>query len=84
MYVREYNGLPQPRRGDLLGTFTYEGDKDIPAGTVWKVRRVLNPENEYVCVKLQGEGTINIDNFDIGFVMQTIRSEEEHQRQFGL
>ena len=42
--VREYKGLPQPRRADLLGkTFRFEGDDDIPAGTVWKVRRVLQP-----------------------------------------
>ena len=83
-HVREYNGLPQPTRGEMIGkTFHYEGDDDIPPST-WKVRRMINQQNEYVCVKLDGGGDINIDNFDIGFVMNTIRSEEEHARQFGM
>ena len=82
--VRKYNGLPQPLRSSMVGkTFTYEGDEDIPR-SVWKVRRVLQDSNEYVCVKLEGEGLINIDRFDIGYVLHTIRHEIEYERQFGL
>ena len=75
------NGLPQPKRADMLNrTFNFEGDHELPPG-VWKVRQLLNDRNEYVCTKIRGPGLTNKDNFDIGYVMSTIREEEERVRQ---
>ena len=62
------------RRGDFVGAEFYsEGEpadpsKGLPALKAgrWKVRRVV--DNEFVCVRLSGEG-INMENFDISCVM---------------
>ena len=81
--VRMYTGLPQPRRTDMVNkNFFFDGDKELPSGE-WRVRRILDDTNQFVCTKIRGEGPVNIDNFDIGYVMMAVRHEEEHARQFG-
>ena len=72
-----------PKRRDMLGkVFEYEGDEDIPAGTKWKVRQVVGG-TMYRCVKVTGGGELNVDNFDIGFVMRALRKEYENRRELG-
>ena len=72
-----------PLRREMIGkTFVYEGDRDIPSGTIWKVRQVVKG-TMFRCVKLQGEGELNIDNFDIGFVMRAVRAQYEKEREIG-
>ena len=72
-----------PKRRDMLGkVFEYEGDEDIPAGTKWKVRQVVGG-TMYRCVKVTGDGELNVDNFDIGFVMRALRKEYENRRELG-
>ena len=76
------------RRGDFVGAeFYFEGEsadpsKGLPALKAgrWKVRRVV--DNEFVCVRLSGEGT-NMENFDISYVMGEVRAEEEYVRERG-
>ena len=72
-----------PTRREMIGKeFEYEGDDDIPAGTVWKVRRV-NKGNVFQCTKIRGGGRINIDDFDIGYVMQQYQYQQEQIRERG-
>ena len=80
--VQPYQGVQQPKRADMLNkTFNFEGDDELPPG-VWKVRQLQNESNEYVCTKIQGSGRVNVDRFDIGYVMHRVREEEERIRQF--
>ena len=72
-----------PTRREMIGKeFEYDGDDDIPAGTVWKVRRV-NKGNVFQCTKIRGRGRINIDDFDIGYVMQQYQYQQEQIREKG-
>lgn len=72
-----------PTRRDMIGKeFEYEGDEDIPAGTVWKIRRV-NTGNVFQCTKIRGEGRINCDDFDIGYVISVYREQQERTRENG-
>ena len=50
------------------------GDDDLPPG-MFKVRRIDG--NTYVCTRLTGDGPVNIDNFDIGYVMGRVREAQE-------
>ena len=47
----------------------------------WKVRRIVG--NEFVCVRLSGGGPLNLENFDISYVMGEVRAEEEYVRERG-
>ena len=71
----------------MLGKeFVYEGDEDIPEGTTWKVRQVVDGDHgipEYRCCKTKGGGRLNTTNFDVGFVMRTIKKQFEEQREKG-
>ena len=61
-----------PTRSDMVTNnyvFTYEGDKDIAAGTRWRVRRTINDKNEFVCVRVEEGPGINITNFAVKYVM---------------
>ena len=66
-----------PTRADFVRDnveFVYEGDKEIPEGTRWRVRRVLHEANQFVCVLVSQEtGFANVDNFDIACVMRAVR-----------
>ena len=42
---------------------------------MFKVRRIDG--NTYVCTRLTGDGPVNIDNFDIGYVMGRVREAQE-------
>ena len=46
----------------------------------WKVRRIVG--NEFLCVRLSGGG-LNLENFDIAYVMGEVRQEEEYVRERG-
>ena len=71
----------------MLGeTFEYECDEEIPEGTVWRVRQIVNGEHgvpEYRCAKIEGRGRMNVANFDVGFVMRTIKKQFEKEREIG-
>ena len=70
-------------RRDMIGKeFEYEGDEDIPAGTVWKVRRVIKG-NVFQCTRIRGGGRINSDEFDIGYVMSQYQTQQEKIREKG-
>ena len=76
-HLRPCEGCVTPvRRGELIGSeFDYDGDDTVPAGK-FKVRRIKG--NCYVCVRLTGEGPNNlVDDFDIGYVMKTVRRARE-------
>ena len=81
------NSYAAPKRSEMLGeTFEYEGDEDIPEGTVWRVRQIVNGEHgvpEYRCAKIEGGGRMNVANFDVGFVMRTIKKQFEKEREIG-
>jgi len=73
-----------PTRREMIGKeFEYTGDEEIPAGTVWKVRRVNKQDNSFRCTKLRGGGRTNCDDFDIGYVMSTYREQQEKTRENG-
>ena len=68
------------RRGDMIGRdFYFDGAPDLPCG-YWRVRRMIL--NEYVCVRMTGEGK-NMENFDIGYVMERVKLHEQHVREMG-
>ena len=72
-----------PRRGQMINrVFFWEGADDLPSGH-WRVRR-LGPasKNEFVCVRLSGEGK-NMENFDIGYVIGQVLSYEQTLREKG-
>ena len=60
-------------------------EQELPAVSAgrWKVRRIDG--NEYMCTRLSGGGThdINLVNFDIGYVIGQVREEEEYVRERG-
>ena len=64
--------------------FWYDGDADIPLSQ-WVVRRVKHAKNVFTCARLVPETCPgpNIDDFDIGFVIQQVRDEEECMREQG-
>ena len=45
------------------------------------MRRIVG--NEFVCVRLSGGGSLNLENFDISYVMGEVRAEEEYVRERG-
>jgi len=56
--------------------FVYDGDDDIPAGTVWRVRKCNHKKNEFVCVRM-GEGAgLTLTTFDIAYVMNQVEYQE--------
>ena len=78
--VRECDmAVPPVRRGDLINSeFFFDGDGDLEPG-VFKVRRIEG--NTYVCTRLTGGGGVNIDSFDIGYVINRIRDDQEKIRR---
>jgi len=62
--------------------FYFDGDDDLPSGR-WKVRRIIHNKNTFSCVRLTGGGHVNIDEFDIGYVMRQVKVEEEGFREHG-
>ena len=68
-----------PTRRDMIGVeFDFEGDEELPPGQ-WKVRQVIG--NVFRCTKIRGEGTRNVDEFDIGYVMRRVKAQQEYQRE---
>ena len=76
-----------PKVTDMLGkTFVYEGDDEIDEGTVWRVRQIVDGDNgvpEYRCTLTEGTGRLNVTNFDVGYVMRTIKKQLEKDRETG-
>ena len=74
---------PTRKRRDFLNTeFYFDGADDLECGR-WKVRRIKG--NEFVCVRLSG-GTCrsqNLESFDISYVMDQVRVEDEYIRERG-
>ena len=76
---------PSRTRQDYLNSeFYFDGADDLQKGR-FKVRRIDGDKNEYVCVRLSGgtSNSINVDNFDIAYVMSEVRAEEEYVRERG-
>ena len=77
-----------PKVRDMLSkTFVYEGDEEIAEGTVWRVRQIVTGDQsgipEYRCSLTKGTGKITVTNFDVGFVMRTIKQQFEKERETG-
>ena len=70
-------------RADMLDrTFYFEGEEDLRPGD-WKVRRLVNERNVYVCTRLTG-GTptsTNCDEFDIGYVISRVVLQDQKERE---
>ena len=74
---------PVPTRGSYLGkTFEFEGASDLPGG-FWKVRMIRHLDNSYRCCRLTGSGSQNLEDFDVGYVIRTIQSQEQRIRERG-
>ena len=76
-----------PSRADFVTngqTFWYDGDDVIPLSQ-WVVRRVKHEKNVFTCSRLLPEECPgpNIDDFHVGFVMESVRDEEETVREMG-
>ena len=71
---------PTPLRREYLNLeWFFDGADDLESGR-WKVRRIVG--NEFVCTRLTG-GTArsqNVENFDIGYVMNQIHTQHEFHR----
>ena len=66
-------------RYDCLNkVFMFEGDNDCKSGH-FKVRALFNKTSEFKCVRVSGSG-LNVDNFDIGYVMNVMKEEKELER----
>ena len=73
---------PPVRRTDLLGKeWWFEGDEEVGRG-VFKVRRLKG--NRYVCTRLSGDCSVNLEEFDIGYVMREFRKHTEKVREMGV
>ena len=69
-----------PKRSDMIDrVFFDEGDDDFPSGK-WRVRRIEG--NTYQCVRLTGSG-INMETFDIGYVIRQWVHENQVERERG-
>lgn len=74
---------PPPRRSQMIGkTFFCDGDKDLAPGR-WKVRAIIKV-NEFRCTRLSGEGSKNVEDFDIGWVTNTYMEEQSSNRERGV
>jgi hypothetical protein len=74
-----------PTRHDMQDKeFTYDGDKDIPEGSIWKVRRLANDRVSFVCTRINApSGCLNQSQFDVGYVMNKVKKEDEEMRERG-
>ena len=74
---------PPPTRSQMINkTFFCDGDEDLAAGR-WKVRGVIKV-NEFRCTRLSGEGSKNVEDFDIGWVTNTFMKEQSNNRERGV
>ena len=65
--------FPSPTRREFLNLeFYFDGADDLPAGR-WKIHKM--EKNEHVCTRLTGgtPSSINIERFDIGYVMKQVK-----------
>ena len=74
---------PTPLRREYLNLeWFFDGAEDLASGR-WKVRRIV--DNEFVCTRLTGDlpkhVSQNIENFDIGYVMNQIHTQHEFHRK---
>ena len=70
---------PPIRRGELIGKdWWFEGDEDVSEG-MFRVR-MITCDNSYRCTRLTGTG-VEMDDFDIGHVMNQVRLGNEQSRQ---
>ena len=73
---------PPPKRSEMIGKTFFCEDEDLPAGR-WKVRAIVR-KNEFRCVRLTGQGLKNVENFDIGWVINEYISEQSVNRERGI
>ena len=86
-HVRQYDG---PKGGatavkcaDVLNCiFFSEADPDLAEGN-WKVRSIDWTNNTFRCLRESGQGPINSMDFDVGFVMRSVRLDDETNRERG-
>ena len=72
---------PLLRRSEMIGReFEDDGDEDLPAGR-WLVRAMR--ANVYTCCRLTGGGLVNLEDFNIGYVMRRIKKSIEESRERG-
>jgi hypothetical protein len=72
---------PPLRRHLLLGKeFYYDGENDLACGR-WKIRRMSG--NKYRCVRMSGDMTCTVEDFDIGYVFRCVQQAEEKVRENG-
>ena len=92
LFGKEKKGVPQkairesdsryPTRADMLGKeFFFDGAEDLPEGR-WVVRRLISEKNQYRCTRLTGTG-VNVENFDIGYVIKQHMKESDSRRESG-
>ena len=70
--------VPPVRRGELIGKqWWFEGDDVVNEG-MFMIRKITG--NTYTCTRLTGTG-VNMDDFDIGYVIHETRVENEKNRE---
>ena len=80
-HVRPFKEKHVYKRGDVLDRdFYFEGDTDLPGG-MWRIRRLDNSKNVYVCSSLSSCTSKNLEDFDIGYVLRQIVSQEQKVRE---
>ena len=73
------------KRKDMLNAEFYDdGDDDLASGT-WKVRRIIEVDNTFTCVRLTDGDAMskNCEQFDIGYVFRTVQRARERVREQG-
>ena len=70
---------PEPRRADLIGkSFYFDEDDDLPHGD-WTVHRMVG--NTYYCVCNDRTAVKNCETFDIGYVINCYKRDQQQQRE---
>ena len=73
-----------PRRNALIGKdFWFDGDHDLPEGR-WRVRQLRSEVNLYRCTRLTGDGSKNVEDFDIGYVIKQYMKGLDERREAGV
>ena len=75
---------PPPLRSKMIGKTFFCGDcEDGLKSGRWKVRAIVKV-NEFRCVRLTGEGSKNLEDFDIGWVTNQYMDEQSANRERGI
>ena len=73
-----------PRRADMIGKdFIFAGAPDLAKGK-FQVNKILEKSNRYRCTRLTGDGPKNVDDFDIGWVINEYMDGMDKLRELGV